>query len=118
MLAGTRRNLATVAVTGAAVLGVAAAPAGAAGNNYPDALVKQFVTSCTKTAVASSDGQLTRAQARTYCRAAIKCIERNLTLKEFEQYVKRQQSGASNPGAKKVNKCIKQAAQAASGAQS
>lgn len=111
MLVELRKHAAIIAVTSAATLGVAAAPAGAATHHYPKALVKEFVTSCTKTAVASSDGQVTRTQARTYCRAAIKCIQRELTLKQFEQYVKRMQSGASNPAAKKVNKCVKQAAQ-------
>ena len=113
MLRDVRRHVVALFVVAIAVFGVAVAPAGAAGNKYPDAVVKSFVKSCTKTAVASADGKLTTKQARTYCRVAIKCIQRKLTLKQFELYVKRMRSGASNPGAKKVNSCIKQAAKAA-----
>ncbi len=109
--AGFPRRLAAllaIAVT-AASLTLGAAPALSAGHHYPASLKKSFIKTCTSTAKDAAAGKLTKRQAAKYCALALSCIERKLTLKEFEQTVLNMQSGKSNPNAKVLTKCEKQA---------
>ena len=99
--------IAAIAMLGAPAGGLAAAPAKS--HHYPAKLTKAFISTCTRTAKASAGKRLTKAQAKTYCSAALKCIEAKLTLKQFETVVKNMQTGAKNPKVKVLVSCEKAA---------
>ena len=82
----------------------------AAAADYPPAVEKRFLSSCSRVAKATAGSTVTRAQARRYCRLSLACIERRLTLRQFVAYGKRLQSGRRNPAAKVVRSCTTSAA--------
>ncbi|HEY4098083.1 MAG TPA: hypothetical protein VGM33_21350 [Baekduia sp.] len=86
--------------------------AGAASDthHYPAKYEKSFESTCAKTAKAVGGKKITKSQAKAYCKSALKCIEKKLTLKQFEQAAAKMQSGETNPHAKVLAACEKQAA--------
>jgi hypothetical protein len=105
---------AVVGTVGAAVLaaGSFGGVAGAASDthHYPAKYEKSFESSCAKTAKAIGGKKITKSQAKAYCKSTLKCIEKKLTLKQFEETAAKMQSGESNPNAKALAACEKQAA--------
>jgi hypothetical protein len=79
-------------------------------HHYPEKYEKSFETTCAKAAKAVGGKKISKAQAKAYCKSALTCIEKKLTLKEFEQAVAKMQSGDTNPNAKAIATCEKQAA--------
>jgi hypothetical protein len=93
----------------------ATASAGAQQRHYPPEVRRAFIFSCTKAAKAVTGTRLTRARANTYCRSALACIERRLTLGQFERTVRNMQTGRSNPNARVFTSCERAAAQKITG---
>src|SRR5512133_1830975 len=90
-----RRATALLALAALAVaIGAGAACADAAPpaqRHYPPSVRTAFISSCTRAAKSVAGDRLTKAQARTYCRSALSCIERRLTLRQFERVVRNMQ---------------------------
>jgi hypothetical protein len=85
---------------------VAATPASAA--RYPSSVKKGFLKSCKK--AAKGEG-VSSKQAGTYCNASLKCLQRELSLKQFEQYARAVAKGDKTPPHnRKVKRCIEEAA--------
>jgi hypothetical protein len=100
--------LAAVLLTGS--IAAAGPPAPTAQRHYPPEVRRAFITSCTRTAKAVAGSRLTRAQARQYCTSALSCIERHLTLGQFERVVQNMQAGRRNPNAHFLTSCERAAA--------
>jgi hypothetical protein len=104
----SRRAIALLALATVLVAIVAAAAAHAATptqRHYPPAVRNAFISSCTKAAKATAGSRLTKAQASTYCRSALSCIERHLTLTQFARTVRNMQQGKRNPNARVFTSC-------------
>jgi hypothetical protein len=105
---------ALAAVFATASLAMAGTTAGTAAptaqRHYPSEVRRAFITSCTRTAKAVAGSRLTRAQARQYCTSALNCIERHLTLRQFERVVQNMQAGRRNPNAHVLTSCERSAA--------
>jgi hypothetical protein len=101
---------ALMAVLATASLATAGAAAPTAQRHYPPAVRRAFITSCTRTAKAVAGARLTQAQARQYCTSALSCIERHLTLRQFERVVQNMQAGRRNPNAHFLTSCERAAA--------
>ena len=86
------------------------ATAASSKHHYPAKYEKAFQSTCAKAAKAVGGKKITKAQAKAYCKSTLTCIEKKLTLKQFEQAVAKMQSGESNPNAKALATCEKQAA--------
>jgi hypothetical protein len=117
MSSGIRRLLpwsivvaALAAVLATASLATAGTAAPTAQRHYPPEVRRAFIASCTRTAKAVAGGRITRAQARRYCTSALACIERHLTLSQFERTVQNLQSGRRNPNARILTSCERAAA--------
>jgi hypothetical protein len=82
---------------------------------YPPEVRRAFVSSCTRAAKAAVGTRLTTAQANTYCRSALACIERRLTLRQFERTVQNMQAGRRNPNARVFTSCERAAAKKVTG---
>jgi hypothetical protein len=109
----SRRAIALVALATLLVAIAAGAAAQAATprqRHYPPAVRSAFISSCTRAAKAAAGSRLTRAQASTYCRSALACIERHLTLTQFERTVRNMQAGRRNPNARVFTSCERAAA--------
>jgi hypothetical protein len=106
--------LALAAVLVAACI-ASAAQARTTQRHYPQAVRTAFVSSCTRTAKAAANGRLTKTQASTYCRSALSCIERRLTLRQFERTVQNMQAGRRNPNARVFTSCERAAAKKVTG---
>jgi hypothetical protein len=91
--------------------GAAADAAPPAQRHYPPSVRSAFIASCTRAAKSVAGDRLTRAQASTYCRSALSCIERHLTLRQFERVVQYMQAGRRNPNARVLTSCERAAAQ-------
>ena len=113
-IAALRRRVLALTAIGATVGAFAVVDVGAAmaANHYPSALTSAFISTCSKTAQ-SVNKKVGKALADRYCTLAIACIERKLTLSQFEQVVKNMQSGKANPKAKVVTACERSAIQQA-----
>lgn len=104
-------RLTSIAIT--AVLSVsgglaAAAPASAA--TYPSAVRSEYLSACKK--AARGEGVSSR-DARVYCQASLKCLQRELTLRQFERFDRAVRRGDRTPPyLRTVNRCIKEAARA------
>jgi hypothetical protein len=83
--------------------------------HYPPQVRTAFISSCARAAKAAAGSRLTKAQANTYCRSALSCIERRLTLRQFEQTVKNMQTGRRNPNARIFTSCERAAAKKVTG---
>jgi hypothetical protein len=83
--------------------------------HYPSAVRSAFIASCTKAAKEAAGTRLTSAQARTYCRSALACIERHLTLRQFERVVQNMRAGRRNPNARVLTSCERAAAKEVTG---
>jgi hypothetical protein len=79
--------------------------------HYPPAVRRAFVSSCTAAAKSVAGNRLTKAQAGRYCRSALACIERHLTLRQFARVVQNMQSGRRNPNARVLTSCERAAVQ-------
>jgi hypothetical protein len=101
---------ALAAVLATASLATAGTKASTAQRHYPPEVRRAFITSCTRTAKAVAGSRLTRAQARQYCTSALSCIERHLTLRQFERVVQNMQAGRRNPNAHFLTSCERAAA--------
>jgi hypothetical protein len=114
----SRRTIALLALAALLVaIGAAAAAHGATPTqrHYPPAVRTAFISSCTRAAKATAGTRLTKAQARTYCRSALACIERHLTLRQFERTVQNMQAGRRNPNARVLTSCERAAAKKVTG---
>lgn len=98
---------ATVAL--AAPLGItAASPASAA--SYPDSVKSSYTKGCVK--AAKGEG-VSSKKARTYCKATLKCLQRELTLKEFKEFgVAVSKGDKTPPHSRVIKRCVKEAAKA------
>src|SRR4051812_19532782 len=96
-------------------MAAAGQPGPTAQRHYPPAVRRAFITSCTRTAKAVAGSRLTRAQARQYCTSALSCIERHLTLRQFERVVRNMQAGRRNPNAHVLTSCERAAARKVAG---
>jgi hypothetical protein len=101
---------ALAAVLATASLATAGTTAPTAQRHYPPAVRRAFITSCTRTAKAVAGSRITRTQARRYCTSALACIERHLTLRQFERVVQNMQAGRRNPNARVLTSCERAAA--------
>jgi hypothetical protein len=101
---------ALVALALSAPIASAGPAAPTAQRHYPPAVRKAFITSCTRTAKAVAGSRITKTQARQYCTSALACIERHLTLTQFERVVQNMQAGRSNPNAHFLTSCERAAA--------
>jgi hypothetical protein len=101
---------ALAAVLATASLATAGTKAPTAQRHYPPEVRRAFITSCTRTAKAVAGARLTQAQARQYCTSALSCIERHLTLRQFERVVQNMQAGRRNPNAHFLTSCERAAA--------
>lgn len=63
----------------------AAPPATSAARAYPPGVKQGFMRTCVPTALDSSDGSFNRRQAKIYCRTSYSCLEKRLTLREFQK---------------------------------
>ena len=99
-----------VAVLATASLATAGTAAPTAQRHYPAAVRKAFIASCTRTAKAVAGARITKTQARQYCTSALACIERHLTLTQFERVVQNMQAGRRNPNAHFLTSCERAAA--------
>jgi hypothetical protein len=109
-----RRFCALLALAALAVAigaGAAADAATPTQRHYPPEVRRAFIRSCTSAAKSVAGDRLTRAQARTYCTSALNCIERRLTLTQFERVVRNMQTGRRNPNARVLTSCERAAAQ-------
>ena len=109
-----RRATALLALAALAVAigaGAAADEAPADAAPLPPSVRSAFVSSCTRAAKSVAGDRLTKAQASTYCRSALSCIERHLTLRQFERVVQNMQAGRRNPNARVLTSCERAAAQ-------
>lgn len=115
--ASLRRGVAVLALVGLLAGGslALAATAGAARHHYPRKLERSFVRTCARTAKAAAGSRITKRQATRYCRAALTCIERHLTLKQFVRTVTKMRSGTRNPNARVLTRCEQQAVAKARG---
>jgi hypothetical protein len=116
----SRRTIALLALASLLVATGAGAAAAARAStpsqrHYPPAVRSAFIASCTKAAKAAAGTRLTSAQARTYCRSALACIERHLTLRQFERTVQNMQAGRRNPNARVLTSCERAAAKKVTG---
>ena len=100
---------ALVAVLATASLAAAGTAAPTAQRHYPPSVRRAFISSCTRTAKAVAGARITKAQARQYCTSALACIERHLTLTQFERTVQNLQSGRRNPNARILTSCERSA---------
>jgi hypothetical protein len=82
----------------------------APGAAYPAAISESFTTTCAATAKASSGGKLRDDRAKQYCQKALVCVEKKLTLKQFETASANMLNGKANPDAKVVRNCGEAAA--------
>jgi hypothetical protein len=101
---------ALVAVLATASLAAAGTAAPRAQRHYPPEVRRSFITSCTRTAKAVAGSKITRTQARQYFTSALACIERHLTLRQFERVVLNMQAGRRNPNAHILTSCERAAA--------
>jgi hypothetical protein len=118
MSSGTRRLLrwsivpaalfAAMLATGSIAAAGRRAPT--AQRHYPPEVRRAFIASCTRTAKAVAGSRMTRTQARRYCASALACIERHLTLRQFERVVLNMQAGRRNPNARILTSCERAAA--------
>jgi hypothetical protein len=102
--------VAVLATASLATAGTNAPTAPTAQRHYPPEVRRAFITSCTRTAKAVAGSRLTRSQARQYCTSALSCIERHLTLRQFERVVQNMQAGRRNPNAHFLTSCERAAA--------
>ncbi len=100
-LPSSRRIVAVLALAAIAATFLLAGVA-AAKTSYPSAVRKAFTTTCVKVAV--SGDKVSKAQATAYCKAALVCIERKLTLSQFAK---------SSANSRVVKACEKSAAKKA-----
>jgi hypothetical protein len=106
---------ALVGVLATASLATAGTTTPTAQRHYPPSVRRAFITSCTRTAKAVAGSRLTQAQARQYCTSALSCIERHLTLRQFERVVQNMQAGRRNPNARILTSCERAAARKVTG---
>jgi hypothetical protein len=109
-----RRFCALLALAALAIAigaGTAADAATPTQRHYPPEVRRAFITSCTRVAKSVAGDRLTRTQARKYCTGALNCIERRLTLRQFERVVQNMQTGRRNPNARVLTSCERAAAQ-------
>jgi hypothetical protein len=85
------------------VVSLVAVGAAGARDKYPAQVKSAFVGSCVK--AATSGGNVTKKKAKAYCTSAFNCIQRKLTLKQFEKAANNN-SGQNN---KKIKACEKAA---------
>jgi len=118
-----RRRLLSVSLVLAALaalllsasLATAGTAAPTAQRHYPPEVRRAFISSCTRTAKAVAGARLTQTQARQYCTSALSCIERHLTLTQFERVVRNMQAGRRNPNAHFLTSCERAAARKVAG---
>jgi hypothetical protein len=96
-------------------IGAGAAARAATQRHYPPEVRRAFVSSCAKAATAVTGTRITKAQANTYCRSALACIERHLSLRQFERTVQNMQAGRKDPNARVFTSCERAAAQKITG---
>ena len=108
----TRRLLPWSIVLTVLAAGLATASVATAGTaaptpqrHYPPEVRRAFIASCTRTAKAVAGSRITRTQARQYCTSALACIERHLTLTQFERVVRNMQAGRRNPNVIGLSSC-------------
>jgi hypothetical protein len=114
----SRRAVALLALASLLVAIGAGAAAGAAPpaqRHYPPEVRSAFIASCARAARAVGGNRLTQAQANTYCRTALACIERHLTLRQFARTVQNMQAGRRNPNARVFTSCERAAARKVTG---
>jgi hypothetical protein len=102
--------LALAALVVAIGAGAAADAAPPTQRHYPPEVRRSFVKSCVSAAKTVAGDKLTKAQATAYCRGALACIERHLTLRQFAQTVRNMQAGRRNPNARVFTSCERAAA--------
>jgi hypothetical protein len=102
--------LAVAALAVAIGAGAAAHAAPATQRHYPPEVRSAFIKSCANAAKTVAGDKLTKAQATAYCRSALSCIERHLTLRQFAQTVRNMQAGRRNPNARVFTSCERAAA--------
>jgi len=95
--------------------GAAARAATPTQRHYPPEVRRAFGSSCAKAATAVTGTRITKAQANTYCRSALACIERHLSLRQFERTVQNMQAGRKDPNARVFTSCERAAAQKITG---
>ena len=105
-----RSGIALLCVAGALLCGCGSSGSsngGAKLGGYPASSEKSFLDSCVREATlhASKDN------ATKYCNAALACIEKQLSYKEFQVLQRNLVEGRSNPKAKAVLSCVKSARQ-------
>src|SRR5690242_17955492 len=105
--------VALLATASLATAGTTAAPT--AQRHYPPQVRSAFIASCTRTAKAVAGSRITKTQARQYCTSALACIERHLTLTQFERVVANMQAGRRNPNAHFLTSCERAAAKKVTG---
>jgi hypothetical protein len=114
----SRRAIAVMALAGLLLAIGVGAVAGAATptqRHYPPEVRRAFISSCAKAAKAVGGTRLTKAQANTYCRSALACIERRLTLRQFARTVQNMQAGRRNPNARVFTSCERAAVRKVTG---
>jgi len=104
-LISSRRPALVAGLVTVSLAGVAAVPAAA--SNYPANVQKAFMSSCEKAAIKA--GNVSKADAKTYCGTALKCLEGKLTVKQFVQA-----DDGNSKYKKVVNACVKKGKQAIS----
>jgi hypothetical protein len=102
--------VALLATASLATAGTAGTAAPTAQRHYPPQVRSAFIASCTRTAKAVAGSRITKTQARRYCTSALSCIERHLTLSQFERVVANMQAGRRNPNAHFLTSCERAAA--------
>ena len=96
--------LLTLSVSGLGALPVAIA---AGGHHYPAKVSAAFNRGCVK--AATKNLSIAKPAARRYCRAAFRCIERRLTLKQFVRVVLDMEHHRHNSRSGVLKSCAKQA---------
>ncbi len=105
------RRLAVLGATATASLSLGLAVAvPASASKYPTPVKQEYLKACKK---AARSGGVSSRDAKVYCEVSLKCLQRNLTLKQFEAFDRAIRRGDKTPPhTKVVNRCIRQAARA------
>jgi len=78
--------------------------------HYPPNVRSQFTSSCVRSAKRVAGDNITRAKAIAYCRSALNCIERHLTLAQFVRLAQNLKAGRHDSHVSVMTSCERAAA--------
>jgi hypothetical protein len=79
-------------------------------HHYPPSFKKVFISACVKAARAGKSKTISKRQATAYCSTALACIEKKLTVKQFELAAEKMKTGKHDPNARVLTACERSAA--------